>query len=310
LEQRAAQKIVVVDRMREGDKWKNIAKRELFDIVHPDDFGDFLEDHGEQIKAIFHMGAISSTTETDVDLIMDTNFRLTRDLWDWCVGYQVPFIYASSAATYGSGERGFVDDASIEALAKLKPLNPYGWSKQLFDRRVARMMDDGAAKPPQWVGLKFFNVYGPNEYHKGTMQSVISHVFPKAEQGQTASLFKSHNLEYEDGGQLRDFVYVDDCVDVMMWMLDHPDVSGLFNCGTGQARSFKDLATAVYAALDHEVKIEYVPMPEHLREKYQYFTQADMTKLRSVGYSADFTPLEEGVRRYVQDFLFTNDRYR
>jgi len=310
LEQRGAEKIVVVDRLREGDKWKNIAKRELFDIVHPEDFGEFLEDHGEQIKAIFHMGAISSTTETDVDLIMDTNFRLTRDLWDWCVGYQVPFIYASSAATYGGGEQGFVDDASIEALAQLKPLNPYGWSKQLFDRRVARMMADSEAKPPQWAGLKFFNVYGPNEYHKGTMQSVISHVFPKAERNEVASLFKSHNPKYEDGGQLRDFIYVGDCVDVMMWLLDHKQVSGLFNCGTGQARSFKDLATAVYAALDHDVKIEYVPMPDHLRDKYQYFTEADMTKLRDAGYTADFTPLEEGVRTYVQDFLFTDDRYR
>ncbi|MBL4693307.1 MAG: ADP-glyceromanno-heptose 6-epimerase [Magnetovibrio sp.] len=310
LEQRGDSKIVVVDRMRSGDKWKNIAKRELFDVVHPDDLGEFLDRYGEAIKAVFHMGAISSTTETDADKIMDNNFRLTCDLWDWCSACGVPFIFASSAATYGGGESGFADDASIEKLAKLKPLNPYGWSKHLFDRRVARMMDRSEDKPPQWVGLKFFNVYGPNEYHKGSMQSVVSHVFPFAEKGEAASLFTSPHPDYEDGGQLRDFIYVGDCVDVMMWFLDHQDVSGLFNCGTGQARPFKDLAAAVYAALDHQVDIQYVPMPEHLRDKYQYYTQADMSKLRQAGYGAKFTSLEEGVRQYVQDFLSTDDKYR
>ena len=310
LEQRGDAKIVVVDRLRDGDKWKNIAKRDLYDVVHPEDFGEFLEDHGDQVKAIFHMGAISSTTETDADKIMDNNFRLTCDLWDWCTAYRVPFIYASSAATYGSGENGFVDAADRSALSKLAPLNPYGWSKHLFDRRVARMMEDSVDAPPQWVGLKFFNVYGPNEYHKGSMQSVVSHVFPAAAKGEAASLFKSHNPDYEHGGQLRDFIYVDDCVNVMMWFLDHADVSGLFNCGTGQARPFKDLAAAVYVALDHDVQIDYIPMPDHLQGKYQYFTEADMTKLRSVGYTAEFTSLEEGVRQYVQDFLFTDDKFR
>ena len=310
LEQRGYEKIVVVDRMRDGVKWKNIAKRELYDVVHPDDLGDFLECHGDLVKAVFHMGAISSTTETDVDLIMDSNFRLTRDLWEWCADHGVRFIYASSAATYGSGEHGFVDHADQGALAKLSPLNPYGWSKNLFDRRVARMMDSSEAKPPQWAGLKFFNVYGPNEYHKGTMQSVVSHVFPVASHGDVAKLFKSHHPDYQDGGQLRDFIYVDDCVKVMMWLLDNEDVSGLFNCGTGKARTFKDLAAAVYAALGQDEKIEYIPMPEHLRDKYQYFTQADMSKLRKAGYTADFTELEDGVRAYVQDFLFTDDAYR
>lgn len=310
LEQRGSEKIVVVDRMRDGVKWKNIAKRELYDVVHPDDLGDFLDDQGDQVKAVFHMGAISSTTETDVDLIMDSNFRLTRDLWEWCAATGVRFIYASSAATYGSGENGFVDHADSDALAKLKPLNPYGWSKNLFDRRVARMMETSEAKPPQWAGLKFFNVYGPNEYHKGTMQSVVSHVFPVASKGETAKLFKSHNPAYKDGGQLRDFIYVDDCVNVMMWLLDNEGVSGLFNCGTGKARPFKDLAAAVYAALGQDEKIEYIPMPEHLRDKYQYFTQADMTKLRQAGYTAEFTELEDGVRAYVQDFLFTDDPFR
>jgi len=310
LEQRGYSKIVVVDRLRDGVKWKNIAKRELYDVVHPDDLFDFLEQHNSNVKAVFHMGAISSTTETDADKIMDNNFRLSMDLWQWCTAHHVRFIYASSAATYGGGEHGFVDDADIDALAKLHPLNPYGWSKQLFDRRVARMMASNEPHPPQWAGLKFFNVYGPNEYHKGSMQSVVSHVFPVANRGETAKLFQSHRAEYEDGGQLRDFVSVDDCVKVMMWLLDNPDVSGLFNCGTGQARPFKDLAAAVYTALGLEPSIEYVPTPEHLRDKYQYYTQADMSKLHEAGYGEEFTSLEEGVRAYVQDFLYTADPFR
>jgi len=310
LEQRGYSKIVVVDRLRDGVKWKNIAKRELYDVVHPDDMFDFMEEHNSNIKAVFHMGAISSTTETDADKILDNNFRLSMDLWQWCTAHHVRFIYASSAATYGDGEHGFVDHSTIDDLAKLQPLNPYGWSKQLFDRRVSRMLDSNDPHPPQWAGLKFFNVYGPNEYHKGTMQSVVSHVFPVANRGEVAKLFKSHRPEYADGGQLRDFVSVDDCVDVMMWLLDHPEVSGLFNCGTGQARPFKDLATAVYTALGQEAQIDYIPTPQHLRDKYQYFTQADMSKLREAGYDKPFTSLEEGVRTYVQDFLYTDDPYR
>ncbi len=310
LEQRGYSKIVVVDRMRDGQKWKNIAKRELYDVVHPDDLPEFVEDNKTNIEAIFHMGAISSTTETDVDKIMDNNFRLSMDLWKWCTSHHVRYIYASSAATYGSGEHGFVDNAEIDALAPLSPLNPYGWSKQLFDRYVARMLARNDPHPPQWAGLKFFNVYGPNEYHKGSMQSVVSHVFPVATKGEVAKLFQSHHPDYEDGGQLRDFVSVDDCVDVMMWLLDNPSVSGLFNVGTGAARPFKDLARAVYTALGQEPQIEYVPTPEHLRGKYQYYTQADMRKLRAAGYDRLFTSLEDGVRAYVQDFLFTDDPYR
>lgn len=310
LEQRGADKIVVVDRLRDGVKWKNIAKRELHDIVHPDDLFEFLDANASNIEAIFHMGAISATTETDADKIVHNNFRLSLDLWKWCTGHHVRLIYASSAATYGGGEHGFVDDADLSAQAKLKPLNPYGWSKLAFDRRILRALANGEVHPPQWAGLKFFNVYGPNEYHKGTMQSVVSHVFPVAEKGEAAKLFKSHNPQYEDGGQMRDFIFIDDCVDVMMWLLDNPKVSGLFNCGTGQARPFKDLAAAVYTALDMEPKIEYVPTPEHLRDKYQYFTQADTAKLRAAGYTKNFTSLEEGVRAYVQDYLFTDDPFR
>ncbi|MCR4376947.1 MAG: ADP-glyceromanno-heptose 6-epimerase [Rhodospirillales bacterium] len=315
LEQRAkatghSRRIVVVDRLRDAMKWKNIAKRELYEIIPPEDMFDFLELNASNVDAIFHMGAISSTTEIDVDKIVLNNFRLSVDLWKWCTNHHVRFIYASSAATYGSGENGFVDDTNLDALAKLQPLNPYGWSKHAFDRRIVRALASGEAHPPQWAGLKFFNVYGPNEYHKGSMQSVVSHVFPVADRGETAKLFKSHHPDYEDGGQMRDFIHVDDCIKVMMWLLDHERVSGLFNCGTGQARPFKDLAAAVYSALGMDAKIEYVPTPEHLRDKYQYFTEADMNKLRQAGYTAEFMSLEDGVRAYVQDYLFTDDPFR
>ncbi len=310
IEERGLGKIVICDRLRDGDKWRNIARRELSEIVNPDDLPYFLHENEEGLKGVIHMGAISSTTETDADLIYTNNFDLSLDLWDWCTINQVPFIYASSAATYGGGENGFVDDSSIDALGKLRPLNPYGWSKQLFDRRVMRMLDDGEAKPPQWAGLKFFNVYGPNEYHKGSMQSVASKVFTDASAGKTATLFKSHHPDYEDGGQLRDFIWVGDCVNVVLWLLENPDVNGLFNCGTGQARSFRDLVTAVYSAMDKEANINFVPTPEEIRDKYQYFTQADMSRLAAAGYDRGFMSLEDGVGEYVRHFLATDDKYR
>lgn len=309
LDERGA-RVVISDRLGDGDMWRNIAKCELFDILHPDQLGGYLEDHDGGIEAIIHMGAISSTTETDSDLIIDNNYRLSLKLWMWCARHGVPFIYASSAATYGDGALGFDDDGSADALAKLRPLNPYGWSKLLFDRRVARVVADGDLKPPQWVGLKFFNVYGPNEYHKGSMQSVVSQIYPRAVADEAARLFKSHHPDYEDGGQLRDFVWVGDCVNIVMWLLDNRDVSGLFNCGTGHARSFIDLASAVYRALDKEPMIEFVPTPENIRDKYQYFTEARMDRLRAAGYDRPATSLEDGVKTYVQDYLQAADSYR
>jgi len=310
LEERGSGPIVVCDRLRTGDKWRNLAKRELADIVHPDHLFAYLDEHAGRIEAVIHMGAISSTTETDADLIIATNFRLPHALWAWCAAHGVRLIYASSAATYGDGGQGFVDDPSPAALAGLRPLNAYGWSKHLFDRRVARTLADRGPLPPQWAGLKFFNVYGPNEYHKGAMKSVAAHIFPTAKAGKPAVLFKSHHPDYADGGQLRDFIWVGDCVDVALWLLDNPGISGLFNCGTGKARSFADLATAVYRALGRNAAIEYVPTPETIRDKYQYFTEADTTRLRAAGFAARFTSLEDGIARYVQDFLDTADPYR
>ncbi len=310
IEERGLGKVVVCDWLGEDDKWRNLAKRELADILDPDELFLFLAENQDGIKGVIHMGAISSTTETDVDLIINSNFKLSLDLWNWCAAHQVPMTYASSAATYGDGAQGFVDDPSLAALARLRPLNPYGWSKHLFDRRVMRMLKDREPEPPQWAGLKFFNVYGPNEYHKGTMQSVASKVFTDASAGKTATLFKSHHPDYQDGGQSRDFVWVGDCVDIVLWLLENPGVSGLFNCGTGQARSFHDLVTAVYRAMGKEPDINFVPTPEEIRDKYQYFTEADMGRLKAAGYAKPFTSLEDGVGVYVNDFLATDDRYR
>jgi len=310
LEARGDAPVCVCDHLGDGDKWRNLAKRELADMIAPEGLAGFLGNNAKNLRAVIHMGAISSTTEPDVDLIFDTNYRLSLELWTWCAANKIPFIYASSAATYGAGEQGFDDDGSPEGLARLAPLNAYGWSKHLFDRRVARLVADKVPAPPQWAGLKFFNVYGPNEYHKGRMQSVAAQVFPVARDGDAARLFKSHNPEYPDGGQLRDFIWVDDCADMALWLLDHADVSGLFNCGTGTARSFADLASAVYRALGREPSIEFVPTPQDIRDKYQYFTEAKMERIRAAGYGKPFTTLEDGIAKYVTGYLNTPDRYR
>jgi ADP-L-glycero-D-manno-heptose 6-epimerase len=310
LEAQGARELVCVDWFGTGDKWKNVAKRVLADVVRPDDLPDFLAARKGKIETIFHMGANSATTETDVDSIVRTNIRATLDLWDWCTANGASFIYASSAATYGDGTQGFDDDPSPAALAKLQPLNPYGWSKHMVDRRVADLLrDKNAARPRQHVGLKFFNVYGPNEGHKGGMRSVVHQVQPVAAKGEAFPLFRSHREGIPDGGQQRDFIWVGDVVDVMLWLRDHPKVSGLFNLGTGHARSFLDLATAVYAALGKNAQIAWRDTPEALRDKYQYFTQAKMERLRAAGYTRQFTSLEDGVRKYVLDHLVKEDPY-
>jgi ADP-L-glycero-D-manno-heptose 6-epimerase len=310
LEAQGARELVCVDWFGTGDKWKNVAKRVLADVVRPDDLADFLAARKGKIETIFHMGANSATTETDVDSIIRTNIRATLDLWDWCTANGASFIYASSAATYGDGTNGFDDDPSPAALAKLQPLNPYGWSKHMVDRRVADLLrDKNAARPRQHAGLKFFNVYGPNESHKGGMRSVVHQVQPVAAKGEAFPLFRSHREGIPDGGQQRDFIWVGDVVDVMLWLRDHPKVSGLFNLGTGHARSFLDLATAVYAALGKNAQIAWRDTPEAIRDKYQYFTQAKMERLRAAGYTRQFTSLEDGVRKYVLDYLVKEDPY-
>lgn len=301
--------LVLCDRLRDGNKWKNIAKRDIQGIVHPDDLFEFLEKNVEDVDMVFHMGAISATTETDGDRIIQSNVDMTFKLMEWATNHQKRVIYASSAATYGDGDAGYSDENSSEALSKLQPLNLYGWSKHVIDKRLMKLKEANRPLPKQWVGLKFFNVYGPHEYHKGGMMSVICRNYPVAARGDVVNLFKSHHPDYRDGGQLRDFVYVKDCVKVMMWMLSHEKVSGVFNLGTGQARSFDELIQALFSAMNKEPKIEYVDMPESLRGKYQYYTQADMTRLREVGYAEPMTSLEDGVRDYVINYLSQQDPY-
>jgi ADP-L-glycero-D-manno-heptose 6-epimerase len=303
--------VVVCDRLETADlaKWKNLAKHPIADFWAPEDLFEMLERHAEEIEAVVHMGAISATTEPDADLILRTNFTLSRDLWDWCAIRDARFIYASSAATYGDGLDGFEDNDGLHALSQLRPLNAYGYSKMLFDQYAARQSDRGQS-PSQWAGLKFFNVYGPNEGHKGAMKSVVAQIWPKVAADETVTLFRSHNPDYADGGQMRDFVFVDDVVDIVVWLLDNPAIFGVFNAGSGQARSFLDLANATFAAAGKTPAIAYVDTPESIRDKYQYFTEAKMDRLRAAGYPGQATPLEEGVRRYVQDYLATSDPYR
>ena len=310
LEAAGAGDIAVVDALGSGEKWRNLANRSLAAVIEPGDLMAFLARNAKAIDLVFHMGAISDTTATDADLIVRTNFTLPLALWDWCAANKIRFIYASSAATYGDGGQGFDDLQEFAALRRLKPLNAYGWSKHEFDLRVAHTVEAGGARPPQWVGLKFFNVYGPNEYHKGSQRSVAHQVHEHAAVNGTCTLFKSHHPKYADGGQLRDFVWVGDCCDIMMWLKDHPEVNGLYNLGSGKARTFADLAVAVYRANNREPKIRYVDTPPAIREKYQYFTEAAMARLRAAGYRKPMTELEDGVRHYVHDFLATPSPYR
>jgi ADP-L-glycero-D-manno-heptose 6-epimerase len=302
--------VAVCDRLRQDDKWRNLAKVPLRELIAPEALLEWLPTRAAQIDVIIHLGAVSSTTERDADLIAEVNFRLSQALWRWSARSGKRFIYASSAATYGDGTQGFDDDAAPPALARLRPLNAYGWSKHLFDRWVAHGPEVGEARPPQWVGLKFFNVYGPNEYHKGGMRSVVAQKYPLAAGGKPVTLFRSYRPDVPDGGQKRDFVYVRDCVEVILWLLEHPQVNGLFNLGSGSARSFAELARALGAALDRPAQLEFVEMPPAVRAHYQYFTEARMQRLRAAGYTRAFTPLEEGVRDYVERYLSQSDPYR
>jgi ADP-L-glycero-D-manno-heptose 6-epimerase len=300
--------VVVCDLLGHDGKWRNLAKRQLADIVPPAQLMDWLK--GRKPDAVIHLGAVSETTATDGDLVIETNFRFSMRLLDWCAANGAPFIYASSAATYGDGAQGFADDPSPAALQQLRPMNLYGWSKHLFDMAVIDRATRGERLPPQWVGLKFFNVFGPNEYHKGTMMSVLARRFADIRAGRPVQLFKSHRDGIADGDQRRDFIYVDDVVRVVMWLLATPKVSGLFNVGTGASRSFKDMMLAAYAALGASPNIQYIDMPEQIRGSYQYFTQSEVDRLRGAGYNGGFTRLEDAVDLYVKGFLDRADRFR
>jgi ADP-L-glycero-D-manno-heptose 6-epimerase len=308
LNERGVSEIAVNDHFGSREKERNLQHRRYAGVVPPDELFSWLD--GRKLDAILHMGAISSTTATDERAVMAANFDLPMRLLDWCTNTRTPFIYASSAATYGDGSQGFDDDDRPEALARLQPLNLYGRSKQRFDLAIVERARAKAPMPPQWVGLKFFNVFGPNEYHKDDMRSVLCKAFPNAKAGRAVRLFKSGRTDVPDGGQSRDFVYVLDAAAVVMWLLDHPGVSGIYNVGTGAARSFRDMMLAMFAALKREPQIEYIDMPAELSGRYQYLTQAKMERLRAAGYDAAFTPLEAAVGDYVTRYLDRPDPYR
>ena len=298
---------IVVDWLGHDAKWRNLARHPPHRLIAPDALDAWLATD-PQLDLVYHLGAISETTATDADLVWQTNVELSWRLWQWCARTGTRFIYASSAATYGAGEQGFDDD--IDALDHLRPLNLYGWSKQAFDLRIRDALRAGDPAPPQWAGLKFFNVFGPNEYHKGKMVSVVKVKHDEVAAGQSPRLFRSDQPGLPDGAQRRDFIWIDDVVDVLLWLLDRPSVNGLFNLGTGTARTYQDLAYAVCDASDRPRTIDYIPMPAALQGQYQSFTQARMDRLRTAGYPGQFTPLEDGIRRYVQHFLAAKDPYR
>lgn len=304
--------IVISDWIGADDfKWRNIAKRRLFDIIPPEATEVFLESNRGKIAGVVHVGAISTTEEADVDAIVRHNIRLSIDLWTYCSHENIPLVYASSAATYGDGSQGFFDRSDADYLSRLRPLNAYGWSKHMFDRWASRAIETGAPHPPRWAGLKFFNVYGPNEYHKGGQRSVAVQLHAQIRERGRVRLFRSDNPNYADGGQIRDFVWVDDCVRIALWALQEPSApSGLYNVGTGTARTFLDKAKVMFAELGVEPNVEFVDLPATLRGKYQYFTCANVDKLRAAHFEQPLTSLEDGLRMYIRDYLETSDAYR
>ena len=305
--------IIVVDKLRTEEKWLNLRKRDYADWVDRDELFNWLANpaNAGKITGVVHMGACSATTERDGDFLMENNYGYSKKLWDFCAARQIPYVYASSAATYGAGELGYNDDVTPEELKKLQPLNKYGYSKKIFDDWAFKH----SIAPKQWCGLKLFNVYGPQEYHKGRMASMVFHTFNQYRDNGGVKLFKSHKEGFKDGEQLRDFVYLKDVVDVMYFLLTEKVESGVYNIGTGEARSFLDLSMATMRAASNnpELKVEdvveFIPMPEDLRGRYQYFTQASMEKLKRTGYTKKFTSLEEGVKDYVQNYLAKEDSY-
>ena len=288
--------LVIVDRITHGDQWQNLVKRQYAQYLDKDQLFDWLKDRND-IEAVIHMGAISATTERDFNKLVDANIHYSQQLWCWCASHKIPFFYASSAATYGAGEHGY-NDTSLE---NLRPLNGYGYSKHFFDQWALRQSTENS--PPNWAGFKFFNVYGPNEYHKGRMASVIWHSFNQVKKEGRVKLFKSHRPDFKDGQQLRDFIYVKDVLKVCYWLMLNRPASGIYNLGTGKARAFEDLVNATFAGLDKPALIDFIDMPEDIRDKYQYFTEADMNKLQGAGYKDPFYSLEAGVSDYVRQYL-------
>ncbi len=295
--------IVAVDDFSKHEKDENLNGKTLVAKVGRDDFMSWLEEYGEEVEFIYHIGARTDTTEFDKNIFDKLNLNYSKDIWNLAVKYNIPLVYASSAATYGLGEYGYKDDHGI--VDKLKPLNPYGDSKNDFDKWI--LTQD--AEPPFWAGLKFFNVYGPNEYHKGRMASVIFHAFNQINKTDGMKLFRSHNKNYKDGEQLRDFIYVKDVVNVCLFLMEKEQPSGIYNLGSGKARTFLDLTKNTFKAMGKEPNIGFIDTPEDIRDKYQYFTEADMQKLIDAGYNTPFHSLEKGVSDYVSNYLMEGVYY-
>ncbi len=296
--------IIIVDQLGTDDKWKNLVGLTFTDYIHKNEFIEMViaDEVPFEVSSVVHMGACSSTTERDADYLWENNYLYSRKVADWALRHNARFIYASSAATYGDGSSGFSDDHEI--ISRLKPSNMYGYSKQVFDLWVLKNKLE-----KKMAGIKFFNVYGPNEYHKGDMVSVIYKAFHQIQETGKVRLFKSYKKEYPDGGQMRDFIYVKDCANVMWWLLENPSVNGIYNLGTGKARTWNDLIAAVFSSMGRKTNIQYIEMPEPLRNQYQYFTQAQMDKLKKAGCHVNFSSLEDSVRDYVTNYLQNADPY-
>ena len=296
--------IIIVDQLGTDDKWKNLVGLTFTDYIHKDEFIEMAiaDEVPFEVSSVVHMGACSSTTERDADYLWENNYLYSREVADWALRHNARFIYASSAATYGDGSSGFSDDHEI--ISRLKPSNMYGYSKQVFDLWVLKNKLEN-----KMAGIKFFNVYGPNEYHKGDMVSVIYKAFHQIQETGKVRLFKSYKKEYPDGGQMRDFIYVKDCANVMWWLLENPSVNGIYNLGTGKARTWNDLIAAVFSSMGRKTNIQYIEMPEPLRNQYQYFTQAQMDKLKKAGCHVNVPSLEDSVRDYVTNYLQNADPY-
>jgi ADP-L-glycero-D-manno-heptose 6-epimerase len=300
--------IVIVDRFGHDEKWRNIAKRDFFEIVAIEKLPAWLDRFGREVEAVFHLGANASTTERDADLVIDTNLNASIALWRWCAAHGKKLVYASSAATYGDGTQGFDDAGGLAEFKRLRPMNLYGWSKHAFDLWALREAAKGHA-PPLWIGLKFFNVFGPNEYHKAEMMSLVAKYYAKVAADETIRLFKSHRPGIADGDQKRDFIYVKDCVEALLWLWRNAKESGAYNIGSGTARSFRELMEATGAACGKPPRIDYVDTPPEIRLNYQYLTEANLTRLRGAGYNAPFTPLESAVEDFVTNYLAQPDPY-
>lgn len=309
LENAGYDRIVCVDNFYADQKWKNVSKRYLVDYISQDNLHTYLNENRDEIKAIIHLGAISTTTESDVDLILSVNYRLTLYLYNFCRNNSIQFIYASSAATYGDGSNGFEDGSDIQYLKKLHPLNAYGWSKNQSDIFISRM-NGFAETSSQVVGLKFFNVYGPNEYHKGAQKSVVNTFYEQLISIHKMNLFKSNHDGILDGDQARDFVYVNDCVDVILWFLVHPDISGLFNVGSGVATTFNQVAAEIAKTIGIECNLNYIPIPENIINQYQNYTCAEIKKLIDVGYQKEMTSIDKGIHDYITNYLTKQDKYK